>query len=47
MLAGTDPAQIIEAPNRMLLKSKEWQNPYGDGNAGERIVRICDEKKSS
>jgi UDP-N-acetylglucosamine 2-epimerase len=21
--------------------SKEWNNPCGDGNAGERIVEVC------
>ena len=40
MLAGTDVVRIIGAAGRMLSVAKEWQNPYGDGNAGERIVRI-------
>jgi UDP-N-acetylglucosamine 2-epimerase (non-hydrolysing) len=41
MLAGTDATRIIEAAGRMLSKPKDWQNPYGDGKAGERIVGIC------
>jgi UDP-N-acetylglucosamine 2-epimerase (non-hydrolysing) len=45
ILAGTDATRIIEATSRMLSGSKEWQNPYGDGNAGERIVGICTTKK--
>jgi len=45
MLAGTDAARIIEAAGRMLSVAKEWQNPYGDGDAGERIVGICTTKK--
>jgi UDP-N-acetylglucosamine 2-epimerase (non-hydrolysing) len=44
MLAGTDATRIIEATGRMLSVLKEWQNPYGDGKAGERIVGICQEK---
>jgi UDP-N-acetylglucosamine 2-epimerase len=25
----------------MLFLKKEWQNPYGNGKAGERIVEVC------
>jgi len=45
MLAGTDAKRIIEAANRMLSKPKDWENPYGDGKAAERIVGICTTKK--
>jgi UDP-N-acetylglucosamine 2-epimerase len=24
----------------MLDKNNDWQNPFGDGKAGERIVKI-------
>jgi UDP-N-acetylglucosamine 2-epimerase (non-hydrolysing) len=41
MLAGTGATRIIEMADRMLSAPKEWQNPYGDGKAGERIVGIC------
>ncbi|MDO8872368.1 MAG: hypothetical protein Q7V05_06520 [Methanoregula sp.] len=41
MLAGTDAQRIVDAASRMLFVKKEWQNPYGDGKAGERIVSIC------
>jgi UDP-N-acetylglucosamine 2-epimerase (non-hydrolysing) len=41
MLAGTDAQRIIDAARQMLSINNEWQNPYGDGKAGERIVEIC------
>jgi UDP-N-acetylglucosamine 2-epimerase (non-hydrolysing) len=41
VLAGTDAQRIITAADRMLSVNKDWQNPYGDGKAGERIVGIC------
>lgn len=41
MLAGTNAQRIIDAASRMLSVKKEWQNPYGDGKAGEKIVGIC------
>lgn len=41
MLAGTDSERIINATARMLSVDKDWQNPYGDGKTGERIVEIC------
>jgi UDP-N-acetylglucosamine 2-epimerase (non-hydrolysing) len=40
MLAGTDTERIMDAAGRMLSVKKEWENPYGDGKAGERIVGI-------
>ena len=47
VLAGTDARRIIEAGDRMLSVANDWQNPYGDGNVGERIVGICTTKKRS
>ncbi len=41
VLAGTDPDQIVTAADRMISQRKTWKNPYGDGSAGEKIVRIC------
>lgn len=43
MLAGTDAQRIVDAASVMLSLKKEWENPYGDGKAGERIVSICRE----
>jgi UDP-N-acetylglucosamine 2-epimerase (non-hydrolysing) len=41
VLAGTDPETIVTAAERMMASDRTWENPYGDGNAGERIVKIC------
>jgi UDP-N-acetylglucosamine 2-epimerase (non-hydrolysing) len=41
MLAGTDAKKIVAAAETMLAAPKTWENPYGDGKAGERIVEIC------
>lgn len=40
MLAGTDPARILAAAEEMLSRKRSWANPYGDGRAAERIVKI-------
>ncbi len=40
ILAGTVPKKIIECCQIMLDRHSNWQNPFGDGRAGERIVRI-------
>ncbi len=40
VLAGTDPAVIVEKTEIMLGRKRGWTNPFGDGRAGERIVQI-------
>jgi len=40
ILAGTSPGNILECVRLMLGKEKDWQNPFGDGKAGERIISI-------
>jgi UDP-N-acetylglucosamine 2-epimerase (non-hydrolysing) len=41
ILAGTDVKRIAAAAEKMMNASRAWENPYGDGKAGERIVEIC------
>lgn len=47
-LVGTDPERILSAANLLLTDQDELSrrqqlpNPYGDGNAAERIVQIAD-----
>ena len=43
MLAGTDPGAIGTAVSTMISAERTWNNPYGDGHAGERIARFCAE----
>lgn len=38
VIAGTDPSEIVEKAGLMLRARKPWENPFGDGNAGARIV---------
>lgn len=43
-MAGTDPDTITEKVHFMLAKKRHWKNPFGNGEAGARIVRIIEEK---
>lgn len=40
IIAGVNPESIIRAAEIMLKKERSWQNPFGDGRAGDRIVEI-------
>lgn len=40
ILAGTSPSKIVECLEIMLSRENDWQNPFGDGNAGRRIVEV-------
>ena len=40
ILAGASPDRILECSKVMLGKENNWQNPFGDGTAGKKIVEI-------
>ncbi len=40
VLAGTDHERILELSKEMINKKIEWKNPFGDGKASERIIKI-------
>lgn len=40
VLAGADPDVIITAARTMKERRGGWQNPFGDGKSGERIVDL-------
>lgn len=40
VLAGAEPGSIVEKVGLMLGREKGWVNPFGDGEAGARIVEI-------
>ncbi|MGA2681817.1 MAG: UDP-N-acetylglucosamine 2-epimerase (non-hydrolyzing) [Candidatus Bathyarchaeia archaeon] len=44
ILAGTNPAKILEAAKVSYAKTKTWVNPFGDGKAGSRITSILREQ---
>lgn len=38
------PGEIVKMAGFMLSRSCSWQNPFGDGKAGERIIGILREQ---
>lgn len=40
MLVGTDPDRIAKGADEMLLRPRDWKNPFGDGKTAERIREI-------
>ena len=38
ILVGTDPKKIAAGVERMLLSSRKWKNPFGDGKSAEKSV---------
>jgi len=40
VLAGADPARIVECALAMRAKPRNWMNPFGDGRSGLRIVDL-------
>lgn len=38
VLAGADPARILDAAQTMFGRPATWSNPFGDGTSGTRIV---------
>jgi UDP-N-acetylglucosamine 2-epimerase (non-hydrolysing) len=45
MLAGTNADKIRTVAGMMMDSPCNWKNPYGDGRAGEQIIRICLEEQ--
>jgi len=41
MLGGTQPDLIMKAARMMMDTAEEWENPFGDGRTGARIVHVC------
>jgi len=44
ILAGIQPEQIVEKVDLMLSKRRTWENPFGDGTAGEKITGILKDR---
>lgn len=38
ILAGTEPKKILQCAKEMVENKRNWINPFGDGQAGKRIV---------
>lgn len=44
VLAGVNPKKIIECVSMMFDNKKKWDNPFGDGTAGKKIVNILEKE---
>ncbi|MEM3642186.1 MAG: UDP-N-acetylglucosamine 2-epimerase (non-hydrolyzing) [Candidatus Bathyarchaeia archaeon] len=44
VLAGTEPTEIVKKVDFIMNKKQNWQNPFGDGKAGARVVEILRRK---
>ena len=42
VLSGTEPERIVECARNMIERERTWENPFGDGKAGERIGKVMD-----
>lgn len=40
ILAGTEPEMIMKCAMSMLGRKNGWRNPFGDGKASDRIVKV-------
>jgi UDP-N-acetylglucosamine 2-epimerase (non-hydrolysing) len=40
VLVGVDKDKILEGTKAMLNKERNWNNPFGDGKAGEKIIKV-------
>jgi UDP-N-acetylglucosamine 2-epimerase (non-hydrolysing) len=40
LIVGTDPNRIVDGARVMLNKSRNWRNPFGDGEAAQRIIVV-------
>ncbi len=38
ILAGTEPERILSCAEKMVSKDNNWENPFGKGEAGEKII---------
>ena len=43
VLAGTNPGAILSGAKMMDLRPRIWENPFGDGKSGDRILRHLQE----
>jgi UDP-N-acetylglucosamine 2-epimerase (non-hydrolysing) len=39
ILAGADPIEILKKTQLILNRKKLWKNPFGDGEAGKKIIQ--------
>lgn len=42
ILAGTNKGRVLKCSKEMIDKKRNWNNPFGDGKAGEKIIEVID-----
>ena len=42
ILVGTESEKIFRGVEKMISRNNDWENPFGDGKAGGRIVKILE-----
>ena len=42
VLAGVNQNKILEGVEKMLNKERNWKNPFGDGKAGSKIIKVLE-----
>ena len=42
VLSGVDSSRILECARKMMEKRGTWDNPFGDGKSGKRIINILE-----
>jgi len=45
IIVGTKREKILEGVKLMFNKENSWENPFGDGRAGEKIIEILKNKR--
>jgi UDP-N-acetylglucosamine 2-epimerase (non-hydrolysing) len=45
IVAGTQPEHILKAAQTILQRKPDWQQPYGEGNTAQKIVKILQDYK--
>jgi UDP-N-acetylglucosamine 2-epimerase (non-hydrolysing) len=44
ILAGTNKERILKCSKEMMDKKRNWENPFGDGKAGKKIIKILEDR---
>ena len=42
VLVGVNQNKILEGVEKMLNKERNWKNPFGDGKAGSKIIKVLE-----
>jgi len=40
ILSGVEPETILRSFSKMIMRKRNWKNPFGSGNTAERIIKI-------